>query len=291
MNRINFENRRTLPINSATSTDRGQKRKLNEDVVFDRTGRTEAGDVIGLCLVCDGLGGHGAGEVASRLAAQTVTDQLSHLFVYSAPSLDGADICEMMRAAIHKANEKIRRYAAAHPQEAGNLGTTITLALIYNEACYIANVGDSRAYIWRSGKLRQITRDHSLVTELASLGIIGEADIIDHPQRHLLLQALGSDHHITPDLFTWGLRPGDKLLLCSDGLWQAFPDTTQLAQWLDSTAPLPDLCQQLVAEGIRRDGSDNISVVIVEVNEGPNWRSRIARSVTAAVREVVSLVI
>jgi protein phosphatase len=105
------------------------------------------------------------------------------------------------------------------------------------------------------------------------------------------LQALGADHHITPDIFTWELRPGDKFLICSDGLWQAFPDTNELAQRLDSTMPPAELCQQLVAEANRRDGSDNISVVIIEVNEVPSWRSRIARSVTARVREAVSLVI
>jgi serine/threonine protein phosphatase PrpC len=139
------------------------------------------------------------------------------------------------------------------------------LALIYGNRAHIANVGDSRTYVWRRGQLTQITRDHSLAALLAERGQIDKTAIADHPRSNVLYQALGIHEKVDVDLFEWDLQPGDKLLLCSDGLWRAFPDTAELARWLDSTAAPDDLCQRLVAEANRRDGSDNISAVVVLV--------------------------
>jgi protein phosphatase len=272
-------------MKAAALTDRGRHRKLNEDTVYHQTGQTDWGETFGLYLVCDGLGGHQAGEIASYLAVETVVPQLTSLLSSLEMSYGGDHTCSMIyqgiRAAITKANQTIRCYARTHPQEANNLGTTITLALIYKSTAYIANIGDSRAYLWRCGQLTQITRDHSLAAELANLGVIEEHEIIDHPQRNMLLQALGPDEQVSAELFEWELQPGDKLLLCTDGLWQAFPEAAELAKFLASAVPPVDICRQLVDEANRRDGSDNISAVVVNVDEPPKWQLKIPRSIAA----------
>jgi serine/threonine protein phosphatase PrpC len=153
------------------------------------------------------------------------------------------------------------------------LRTTITLALIYDNLAQIANVGDSRVYAWRSGHMTQITHDHSYVAELARRGEIAENEIASHPQSNLLLQALGQEDPIRVDLFEWEIQSGDKLLLCSDGLWKAFPDPADIAWWLSLVEAPVDLCWRLVLEANRRDGSDNISVVVVSVDEASSQRN------------------
>jgi serine/threonine protein phosphatase PrpC len=281
MNTAILEHVMTLQLKSAAQTDRGQRRKLNEDAVFQRTDHVDVGHSVGLYLVCDGVGGHQAGEVASRLAIETVTAELAQIFplprtrssnpsYYAQPSY--STLRQQIQASIARAHAEIRHYAQTRPQEAADLATTITLALIYGNRAYIANVGDSRTYVWRHGQLTQITRDHSLAALLAERGQIDEAAILDHPRSNVLYQALGIHEKLDVDLFEWDLQPGDKLLLCSDGLWRAFPDTAELARWLNSTATPDALCQRLVTEASQRDGSDNISAVVVSVNQSPQER-------------------
>lgn len=269
-----YASEKTLRVEAAALTDRGQQRKLNEDAVFQRTVRTETGQNVGLYIVCDGLGGHQAGEVASRLAVDSVSAALAQVFypiknssIYADPLLRPTTIRKKLEAAINKANTRIHQYAQLNPRKAANLGTTITLAFVYEDQAYIANVGDSRTYVWRSGQLQQLTEDHSLAAHLAKMGIIEEKEIAGHPRSNVLSQALGMDGDIEVTLSDWSLQPGDKLLLCSDGFWQAFPDNSELADRLGSTESLVDLCWQLVTEANQRDGSDNISVVVVNVKD------------------------
>jgi serine/threonine protein phosphatase PrpC len=272
MNALMLKQQQALNLEAAALTDRGQKRKLNEDAVFHRTVQTRRGDHIGLYIVCDGLGGHQAGEVASRLAIEIVTNELAEIFFLPGPSAGGYfsyfhfTLRLWIQKAIRKANVELRSYAEAHHQKGGNLGTTITLALIYGNQALIANVGDSRAYAWRSGQMTQITSDHSWVAKLAAEGLIDETEVAQHPRSNVLLQALGTCNQVDVDLFDWTLQAGDKLLLCSDGLWQAFPDPVELGEWLGSATMPSELCQQLVTEANQRDGSDNISVVVVNVD-------------------------
>lgn len=272
MSLIILKQQQALNLEAAALTDRGQQRKLNEDAVFHRTVQARTGDNIGLYIVCDGLGGHQAGEVASRLAIEIVINELAEIFFLPGPSAGGYfsyfhfTLRLWIQKAIRKANVELRNYAEAHPQKGGNLGTTITLALIYGNQALIANVGDSRAYAWRSGQMTQITSDHSWVAQLAAEGLIDETEMAQHPRSNVLLQALGTCNQVDVDLFDWTLQAGDKLLLCSDGLWQAFPDAVELGQRLDSALTPSELCQQLVTEANQRDGSDNISAVVINVN-------------------------
>jgi protein phosphatase len=215
------------------------------------------------------LGGYRAGEVASQLAVETVAGELAKLFSSGESSIS---LDQQIQAAIAKANKMIRDYAAANPEEAGKVGTTICLMFIYDDWAYIANIGDSRVYAWRCGRLIQITKDHSLVAEMVKQGTLSEQDLSSHPQRNLILRALGIADHVPADLFEWELQPGDKFLLCSDGLWGAFPDIADLARYLAEDENPSDLCTLLIKEANQRDGSDNLSAVIVQVDEIPDWQ-------------------
>ncbi len=258
-------------IEAAAATRQGDKRATNEDTVFCRSGQVEAGKWAGLFMVCDGLGGHEAGEIASRLAIETVSSELAGLVPPEAglptrqrtrPSDVVVDEC--IRWAILRANAKIHEFARQHQSGAGNLGTTLTLALLDGQTAHIANVGDSRTYVSHGGQVTQITEDHSMAAKLAEAGIhTGDGD--GAPPRNIIYRALGIDDTVEADLFRWHVEPGDKLLLCSDGLWQAFPEAAELARWLGPDTAPDDLCKQLVAEAHRRDGSDDTSAVVVAI--------------------------
>ena len=132
-----------------------------------------------------------------------------------------------------------------------------------------ANVGDGRAYLWRKGVLRQITHDHSLAAKLAAEGVIENKDVYYHPHNNIILRALGIGDRLEVDIFECQLEPGDKLIICSDGLWKAF-GSEKLTDWLSPETTPADLCQQLVYEARLRDGSDNISAIIVNVKPAPD---------------------
>jgi PPM family protein phosphatase len=263
----------TLQIDSAALTDRGQQREINEDHIFHQSAQTPEGENVGLFIVCDGLGGHQAGEVASQIAVEIINTEFSDLFFGHGSSDNyttrpsSRTLNERIGRAIQKANAEIRAYANNHPQKAANLGTTVTLALLQGELVYIANIGDGRAYAWRAGDLIRITQDHSLAAELARQGLIDDTQIAGHARSNVLTRAVGVKDTVEVDVFDWVLQPGDKLLLCSDGLWKAFPDDQLLAPLLASTRTSAELCQQLVTQAKERDGSDNISAVVITVNE------------------------
>jgi protein phosphatase len=266
--------KKVLQLDSAAFTDPGRKRELNQDVVFHQSAQTDQDETIGLFLVCDGMGGHRAGEIASRIAVDSITADLAGLFTSDVTISNQEQtrssqltMAQKIEAAIVKANQEIRQYSQNHPDQALDLGTTVTLALVYGAKAHIANVGDGRAYIWREGQVVQITRDHSLAAQLAQQGIIDEAEIPHHPRSNIILRALGVDDEIKIDVFEWHLQPGDKLLLCSDGLWKSIGDPIELAQWLNQETTAAALCQQLVAQAKARDGSDNISAIVAIINE------------------------
>jgi protein phosphatase len=137
------------------------------------------------------------------------------------------------------------------------------MALLRENTAMVANVGDSRAYLWRNGQLEQITKDHSLVAQLVDSGVISSREQDQHPWRNIITRALGRDQEIEIDLFDYELHAGDKLLLCSDGLWQAFTEEGQLEACLDKSGTAQEICWQLIHEANHRDGSDNISAVVV----------------------------
>jgi protein phosphatase len=274
MDTLVLEREQILTLDAAACSDRGQTRPLNEDAVFQRTGRLNTGASVGLYVMCDGVGGRSAGEVASQLAIETISSSLDWVFGSSGVLarqdeilLSSSALQQHVQGVVAQANTALRRYAQSHASQAPDLCTTLTLALVHGQRAIIANVGDSRAYLWHSGRAVQLTRDHSLAAELVEHGKLDRSESAGHPSSNVLLRGLGVYDQVKADLFATDLQAGDKLLLCSDGLWRAFPDTSELARWLGSSAAARVICQRFIEAANRRDGSDNISAVVVSVDE------------------------
>lgn len=230
----------------ATATHQGVVRQNNEDAVYpDSSGESEGPAVL---IVADGMGGHVAGEVASRLAVNAA----------ASTDLDPAD-------RVAAGNRAIREEVAREPSLEG-MGTTMTLvALGEDGTARFGHVGDSRAYHLRNGELAQLTEDHTVASELATLGQISADEAESHPQRHMLTRTLGLTRFVNVDELEVELAPGDRLLLCSDGLTEMVSDDVIADALGNGTAD--DAAWKLVDLANEGGGVDNISVVVVDVTE------------------------
>lgn len=228
----------------ATATHQGRVRRNNQDSVHPPASGRDAGPV--LVVVADGMGGHVAGEVASRIA------------VDRAVATDGPP-AERVAAA----NAAILEEVGRQPDLAG-MGTTMTLVELGPDGtCRGSHVGDSRAYLLRDGALRRLTTDHTVVGEYVAAGRISPDEARRHPQRNMLTRALGLVPDLTVDTFEEHLRPGDRLLLCSDGL-TSMVDEAVIGELLAAGAPEP-AAWTLVEKANEEGGQDNITVVVVDV--------------------------
>ena len=214
-----------------------------------------------LYVVCDGMGGHAAGEVASEIAVDVIAR--------SAP--EHADASALGQA-VEEANLAIIKAAREGMGRAG-MGCTCTAAILEKERLVIAQVGDSRAYLLHHGKLQQLTRDHSLVADLIEAGQITEAEARVHPQRSVITRALGSDPRTQPDLFEINVEAGDRLLLCSDGLSTMLEDP-EIEKILASASDPQRCAAQLVNEANGLGGYDNVTVIVVDVTGLAEQRQR-----------------
>jgi PPM family protein phosphatase len=266
----------TLRLVSAGMTDRGHERKVNEDTILNKTSVMETGDSFGLYVVCDGLGGHQAGDVASRTAVETVVKALQPILPpRPVTHMSSADINHTLWTAVQRANEEIWYQSEQSEIPSRGMGTTLTMAVIINNMAHIAHVGDSRLYLLRDGKLEQLTQDHTMAAALAEAGQIGEEEIDTHPRQNVLTKALGRQKTVEVELMELPLEQGDRLLLCSDGLWKAFKGREKLQNRLDSEEKTAELCQQLLEEANELDGSDNISLIVVSAYKArPGARQR-----------------
>ena len=173
---------------------------------------------------------------------------------------------DKLRDAIERSSEEIVTYGQKHP-EARGLGSTVTAALAVGDQAFIANVGDSRTYLLRDGKLERLTQDHSLVERLVEAGQISREDVYDHPNRNLITRSLGAGRsEVEVDIYTERLRPGDALLLCSDGLWEMVHDP-QLESILNEVSDPAEACDLLIERANENGGEDNITGVLVRAQE------------------------
>ncbi|MGH9075988.1 MAG: Stp1/IreP family PP2C-type Ser/Thr phosphatase [Acidimicrobiales bacterium] len=214
-----------------------------------------------LFAVADGMGGHAAGEVASRIAVDSLAASFAEL---AAPSPD------QLGAAAQAANRAVWDHAQSAAELRGMGTTLVALALVADGGqpkLGVVNVGDSRAYRLRDGELAQLTNDHSLVQELVDEGQLGAEEAAHHPQRHVLTRALGVDPDVAVDLTAVTPVPGDRFLLCSDGLVREVDDN-QVAAVLRRLADPDDAARELVAQAKAHGGSDNVTVVVVDVVAG-----------------------
>jgi protein phosphatase len=230
-------------------TDVGMKRTNNEDAFAARPD-------LGFCTVADGMGGAAAGEVASRIFVDTV----SEVFGGALPA-GGMD--EKVKHAFTLANTRILDHVAARPDHSG-MGCTAEILAVQGDEVVIGHVGDSRTYRLRNGELRQLTVDHSLVQEQVSKGIISAAEARTHAMRHVILRAVGSKEIVELDLLKGRTVPGDIFLLCSDGLTDMIDDE-EIMKCLSPSAGIQAAAAQLIARAKAAGGKDNITVVLARI--------------------------
>jgi len=247
----------SLSVNGTMLSHPGCVREVNEDVVayaFSCAGDPSGGRGM-LALVADGLGGHAAGEVASWIAADTVMRLCEEL---EGPQPD------VLAACLAEANRLICERSEVEAACAG-MGTTCTVLVVRDDTAFLAHIGDSRAYLLRDGRLRQISEDHSLVAQLVRDGAITEEEALRSPHRHVIVRALGLEPSVKPFIPRKGmlLQGGDVLVLCSDGLSDVVDDETIAA----TVARLPpaEACQELLDQALAAGGTDNISVGVFAV--------------------------
>ena len=244
-------------------TDVGHVRQLNEDSVLTlELGRIHRsiGTPVGLYVVADGMGGHSAGDIASGLAINSVAHHaVATLFPEEANDAASPDPETWLRDAVHIANTTVheqRKLAGT------NMGTTLVMAYVIGGQAHIAHVGDSRAYLYTANGLQQLTVDHSLVQRLIDTKQLTPDEARTHPQRNVIYKNLGDRATVAPDILHVDLQPGDRLLLCSDGLTTVVEDS-RIQQILAEAASPQDACRQLIDAANLGGGPDNISVVIV----------------------------
>ena len=206
-------------------------------------------------VVADGMGGAQAGEVASRIAVDAFAEGLPE---------DGSPE-ERLAAVALTANRRIYELAQTESERAG-MGTTLTAAYLGENDLAIAHVGDSRAYLFRGGELSRLTQDHSLMAELIRRGKLTEEEAADHPQRSIITRALGPEPEVDVDTWTYPVRAGDVILLCSDGLTSMVSEA-QVAEILRTHPELDRAAQALIDEANRAGGRDNITVILFRLEE------------------------
>jgi protein phosphatase len=239
----------------AALTDKGRKRKTNEDS-FLADGK--------LFAVADGLGGYASGEIASKKALDIIENEL-------AQKNFRARLKNIVKA-VEKANKAIYKLAENQYQ---NMATTITLALFKKKYLLVVHIGDSRLYLFRQGKLRQLTQDHSLVSKLIEHGGLAKDQASRHPFRSIITRALGANSTVQPDTLRQETRVGDRYLLCSDGLTNMITES-EIKKVLTTEVNLEKACQKLITLANNKGGFDNITVVLFEIEKrdlakGASW--------------------
>jgi serine/threonine protein phosphatase PrpC len=249
-----------LRIETAELTDIGRRRSDNQDNLAQRVPEDpeELERDGALFVVADGMGGHAAGEVASTVAVQTMTEtyfEAAH-----------GEVLQGLAQAIKQSNEAILTIARENAGRTG-MGTTLVAAVLCQGILYVANIGDSRAYLLRNGKLRQLTEDHSWVAEQVRAGILTEEQARNHVHRNVITRSLGTQANVTADVFVEPAREGDVLLLCSDGLHGYVSDAV-IAETLGSLST-EEAAQRLIDLANEAGGPDNITVSIFRIDEMP----------------------
>lgn len=231
-------------------TDKGRKRSMNQDSYYVPIGNER------FVLVADGMGGHKSGDVASRMA---VMEFCSCLRWAGAPSE------QVLTDAVARANKAVFDEAQRDAEKSG-MGTTLTALWMDKKETLVAHVGDSRAYLIRNGSITQITRDHTLVSEMIEQGTITYSESLRHPMRHYITRAVGTGHSIEPDILRLENKPGDIWLLCTDGL-SNYVSEYEMASVMNNAGDHDAKVQRLLDMALDRGGSDNITVIAVTGEE------------------------
>lgn len=240
-------------MNSFSITDTGRVRSSNQDSVFCE--ENAVGNFPNLFLVADGMGGHKAGDTASRMCIDEVVKQIRDTELITPVGV--------IEQAVKAANEAIYKASNSRPELEG-MGTTLVCATVMEDTAYVGNIGDSRMYLFRGG-LRQITVDHSLVEEMVQSGEIQKDEMRTHPNKNIITRALGTDVAVRPDCFEIEVQTGDVLLLCSDGLTNMLEDEEISNILNEHISDMKEAGELLVEQANKAGGKDNISVVLVRL--------------------------
>ena len=234
-------------------TDIGEKRRINQDYVFCE--ENAIGNLPNLFIVADGMGGHNAGDYASRFCVEFFTQRIRE-------SNEASPIV-MIESAIKETNE-ILRLKAQEQSDLEGMGTTFVVATIFGNEMYVANIGDSRLYV--IGKeIKQITEDHSLVEAMVKTGELGKDEARSHPNKNIITRALGANANVEPDFFEVNLEDGDIVLMCSDGLTNMLEDETIERIIMENPDNPETAAETLVKNANQNGGKDNIAVVVIKV--------------------------
>ena len=238
---------------SVAMTDIGRKRKVNQDYVY--ASDLPVGNLPNLYIVADGMGGHQAGDLASSYAVQTIVESIEKS-TETRPAL-------ILQKAVRYANYRLFEKAAEREEYQG-MGTTLVVLTVYGNEALAVNIGDSRLYEISGGEIVQISEDHSLVAELVRKGELSPVEARRHPDKNIITRALGIQDEAQLDLFPFHVEPGDRYLLCSDGLSNMVEDT-ELCRIISQEKDLSEICAELILTANGNGGLDNIAVVLVEI--------------------------
>ena len=255
---------RHLEVGQATDVGRIRERDEDSVLTFTLTGEWSPapGPVAGCFIVADGMGGIDAGEIASRMVVQAIGEVVLREVwpqVVRGEALDPDDLVRTIRRGIQDAHSRVLEECQSRGQD---MGSTVTLAVVIGDQAVIANVGDSRTYLWRAGQLHRVTQDHSYVAELVARGEIAADDVYTHPKRNIITRSIGDRAPLVrADVFVMPVAAGDNLVLCCDGLWEMVRDP-QIAEIVGRLSA-QQACEELVAMANANGGEDNISVIVI----------------------------
>lgn len=232
-------------------SDIGKRREMNQDYMY--TSENAVGNLPNLFIVADGMGGHKAGEYASRYTVESIVESIE--------KDERTEPVEVIEHAICKANEELIKKAAGDEAMSG-MGTTVVVVTVIGKKAWVANVGDSRMYV--VGKeIKQVTRDHSLVEEMVRMGEIAKDAAKDHPDRNIITRAVGAADKVVADFFQVNLEPQDYILICTDGLTNMVEDQ-DIRSIINSQRDVAECAERLVRTANDNGGKDNITVVVIE---------------------------
>ena len=234
-----------------SKTDIGMVREVNQDYVYDSD--LPVGKLPNLFIVADGMGGHKAGEYASRFTVEVVKDELAKSIA------DGPEA--MIRQAISSANQRLLETAKQDSKLEG-MGTTLVVATVIERTLYFANVGDSRLYLVNND-IKQVSKDHSLVQEMVRLGGIKQEDAKNHPDKHIITRAIGAKEQVEVDFYEYRLKEGDMIIMCTDGLSNMVEDT-EILHIVKGSRDIVEAVEGLINKANANGGKDNIGIVAVD---------------------------
>ena len=241
-------------IKAYAKSDKGKVREINEDYFYISTSLDE----VQLYILADGMGGYNGGEIASKLAVQTAKNYIENNFKETEKDKDS--IIQLLGSSMEYANMVVYETAKENPELQG-MGTTLEICLIYNNKAYIGHVGDSRTYRIRKQFIRKLTQDHSYVQKLVKEGTITNEQAAHHPQKNMLMKALGCNAFVEPDVMVKGFLKDDILIICSDGLTNLVDQETIYEM---ASKNIEQATKDLVNLANDRGGYDNITVIVIK---------------------------